>query len=950
MKTHILSYISFLLVLFFALSGMNEVNAAIPPGYYYFAQNKKKAELKSALRQYGAPVFEFEYGGGPGFTWEGFYYTDRNSDNSVIDMYSDSVRYFNGFAAILNMNIEHSLPKSWWGAFPNGAYKDLFHLYPADGTTNIIKNNLPLGEVTGVPTFFNGKSKVGKNGFEAAYVDNCFEPADEYKGDFARSYLYIATVYENLAPLWQSPMMTNTVWPVWKPWAIDLLLKWNRQDPVSPKEIARNETIYKFQGNRNPFIDYPELAEYIWGKDTTKVFPFPAETAPFFALPRPHTSIDFGVIMRGSVSTNSLYLLGINLLDDVSVSLLRNNQVFSFSSSNITKDQASSGILFPLQFTPQVSGTFRDTLLIFSPQMSDTLRIGLKGIAVDDFVTLEPNEVSPVGGTLRWLADPNAIEYKLNVYQGDQRAGDLMISTYVCGSSWNKAIELYNGTGRPIDLSKYSLQKQSNGSGSFGSTFRLSGTLDNYASLVLVNKQCSNPNLLAKATLLVDTILQFNGNDAVRLLRNGFPIDIVGAADAGADYIWGYQVTLQRKAFVTHPLSVFNENEWDRFPGDSFDMIGNHVMNVASASTFLLKDFSTGTKNEYSIGNLDPESVYTYSVTAIKSNKNDTAFNTMQLHTLLLDAPEISDPSEVRSNHFRANWGNVAYADGYLVDVFKMIGQGDTIVKEEFNLVGTNGKPLPTNWLGTVSGNYTSSTSSGNAVPAVAFKNNGEWLQTNTYPHPVVNLSFMYRFASSSPGSSFLLDGYGLNGWTRIDSFFYNASTSKFYPEYHFSRTQGFKSFRWTYKKVGSGNLSLDDVSVTYGNRDTLFVLHNVKSLKTFLDVDDLQPGFTYYYQVKSTLKNVVSSPSDAMMVETGFADAVNIVENEPLKIFGDKTQLIIQGIHLMDLIQIYSMDGLCLYQNHSGGTEMRIPFSRHGLFIVKVQNSTGNKTRKILH
>ena len=199
------------------------LSAAVPSGYYYFVNNKKKADLKTAIHTYCAPMKEFEYGGGAGFTWEGFFYTDRRADSTVIDMYSNTVRKFTGFNAISGMHIEHSFPKSWWGAYPNGAYKDLFHLYPADASANESKNNLPLGEVTGTPGFNNGVTKVGKNGFETAYTDNCFEPADEFKGDFARSYFYIASVYENLAPLMQSPMTyTNNTYPFFKPWAIDL--------------------------------------------------------------------------------------------------------------------------------------------------------------------------------------------------------------------------------------------------------------------------------------------------------------------------------------------------------------------------------------------------------------------------------------------------------------------------------------------------------------------------------------------------------------------------------------------------------------------------------------------------------------------------------------------------------------------------------------------------------
>ena len=231
--------------------------AAIPTGYYHFALGKKKAELKTTLHEISAPLTVLDYGSGPGFTWQGFYATDRNADNTVRDMYSNNVRSFNGYNSIADMAIEHSFPKSWWGAYENMAYKDLFHLYPADAYTNGIKNNLPLGEVTGTPMLDNGKSKVGKNGFGTAYSDNSFEPADEYKGDFARSYLYISTIYEDLASLWNSPMLTNTVYPVWRPWAIDLLMKWHKNDPVSQKELDRNDSIYAIQGNRNPFIDFP---------------------------------------------------------------------------------------------------------------------------------------------------------------------------------------------------------------------------------------------------------------------------------------------------------------------------------------------------------------------------------------------------------------------------------------------------------------------------------------------------------------------------------------------------------------------------------------------------------------------------------------------------------------------------------------------------------------------
>ena len=235
---------------------------------------------------------------GAGNTWEGFYQTDQKAGGIVWDMYSDVVRYYSGYDAVADMNIEHSLPKSWWGGIENAAYKDLFHLYPSDATANHRKSNYPMGVVSS-STFDNGMSKVGNNTAGTTYQGLCFEPDDEYKGDFARSYFYMATTYEAMAERWNSPMMNNNTYPVWQPWAINLLMEWHKQDPVSDKELARNEVIYGIQGNRNPFIDFPDLVDYIWGDKTTTAYPFPDETAPFMIYPRLCIKLDLGLLMHG---------------------------------------------------------------------------------------------------------------------------------------------------------------------------------------------------------------------------------------------------------------------------------------------------------------------------------------------------------------------------------------------------------------------------------------------------------------------------------------------------------------------------------------------------------------------------------------------------------------------------------------------------------------------------
>ena len=216
------------------------------------------------------------YGSSPNRTWYGFYSTDRDTiTNLVLDMYSDSLRYFvsdyiaQGYPSFgQRIHIEHSLPKSWWGSHEWAAYKDLNNLFPADGSTNLSKSDNPLGIVFGTPIRFNGVSKSGAGNYPD-YTGNVFEPADQYKGDFARAYFYMATAYEHYQNLWDTSnpknIMQNNTYPVFKPWAMQLLLQWHRQDPVSSKELTRNNKVHSIQGNRNPFIDYPELAEYIWG-------------------------------------------------------------------------------------------------------------------------------------------------------------------------------------------------------------------------------------------------------------------------------------------------------------------------------------------------------------------------------------------------------------------------------------------------------------------------------------------------------------------------------------------------------------------------------------------------------------------------------------------------------------------------------------------------------------
>jgi len=170
-------------------------------------------------------------------------------------------------------NREHAMPRSWWsvGTGANIDYGvangDLHNLFPANEAANSAKSNFPLGTTRG-EIFNNGVSRVGRSTF-SGYNSSVFEPPDQYKGDFARTYMYMVTRYEYYANRWRSigtsSMLQNNRYPTLTPYARNLLLEWHRNDPVSQKERNRNDSVFAIQRNRNPFIDHPELAEYIWG-------------------------------------------------------------------------------------------------------------------------------------------------------------------------------------------------------------------------------------------------------------------------------------------------------------------------------------------------------------------------------------------------------------------------------------------------------------------------------------------------------------------------------------------------------------------------------------------------------------------------------------------------------------------------------------------------------------
>lgn len=355
-------------------------------------QGKKGAELKTYLHNLLKDHERISYGGNG--TWVVFRKSDVRPNGSVWDMYSNTKRYFSGASgAVRGMNIEHSVPKSWWGdAYPYtvDCSFDLHHLTPSDESANMAKSNYVLGEVTST-SFENGVIKVG-----TAYIDkrsiNAFEPADEYKGDFARMYMYVVTCYQDYT--WRSAgvtMFTSNTYPTLTDYGRELLLKWHRQDPVSQKETDRNNAVYDAQGNRNPFIDYPELSEHIWGNKTGEAFYF--SDRPYLETPQTGDDVVFAGTSLNGNRIITLLLRGKNIGNALKMSVSGTDAASFTVPATVSGPDVNSeaGARVEIAYRPKSYGMHAATLTVGKEELGVPVVLSLKGLcepAETGFITI----------------------------------------------------------------------------------------------------------------------------------------------------------------------------------------------------------------------------------------------------------------------------------------------------------------------------------------------------------------------------------------------------------------------------------------------------------------------------------------------------------------------------------------------------------------------------------
>lgn len=421
----------------FALGALVSSFAAernIPSGYYNGLDGKTKESLKTAVKGSISGQKVISYGDD---TWDVFRDSDVRSDGTWWDIYSNEKRYANSGHG--GMNIEHGVANSWWGKTKNEAYKDIHHLFPSDAAANSRKSNYPLGEASTV-TWTNGVTIIGKpkngHGGQGGYI---YEPCDEYKGDNARAYFYMAARYPDIT--WSTSnytswgiMFRQESYPTLNDWSIELLLRWSREDPVSQKEIDRNEAIYKHQKNRNPFVDFPDLAEYIWGNKMGQAFDLkahlngetggddpepPTPDEPVLLEPVANKVLDFGLVPEGSEGSAILIIRGKNLVSTtpLQLAIYDNSQtddaaLFAIdggATQTVSVDAVNSeyGLSVRIDYYPDRIGEHETHLRIRGGGLKGNTLITLKGTCTEAQTISAPHalpatDITPTSYVANW--------------------------------------------------------------------------------------------------------------------------------------------------------------------------------------------------------------------------------------------------------------------------------------------------------------------------------------------------------------------------------------------------------------------------------------------------------------------------------------------------------------------------------------------------------------------
>jgi len=422
-------------------------------------------------------------------------------------------------------NREHTYPRSLGN--PNlgssGPGSDAHHLRPADVQRNSNRGNRKFADGSGN----SGTTAQGH-----------WYPGDEWKGDIARMMMYMYIHYDNRC------LPTNVgvgAAATSDANMLQLFLEWNAEDPVSQLELQRNPILEGIQGNRNPFIDNPAFATQIWGG--------------------PQAEDRFGNTGGGTDTT----------APSIPSNLIASNT--TDTSTNLSWNPSTDNVAVT-GYDIYRNGTLLNT--------TNATSFAIMGLTANTTYAFSVRAKDAAGNI-------SALSSNLNVTTQDNTSGGgaataLFFSEYVEGSSNNKALEIANYTGASINLSGYSIKRQTNGSGAWSPGLALSGTISNNDVFLIANSSATNTIQNIADISSGSSVMTFNGNDPVGLFKNDVLIDIVGTFNGGSSN-FAKDRTLRRKENVSSPNTTYTTSEWDTFPQNTFDDLGKHSFNGGNTQT-----------------------------------------------------------------------------------------------------------------------------------------------------------------------------------------------------------------------------------------------------------------------------------------------------------------------------------------------------------------------------
>lgn len=522
------------------------ISAQAPAGYYDGTTGLTGYALKTKLRDIiSVKNINWNYGDLPNLynqtDLDKYYDHGPGNTTILLDIYSeipsgaDAYEYTSANLISssggegLGYNREHAVPQSTFDSnYP--MYSDLHFVIPTDAKINQLRSNYPYGVGNStVHHTFSNTSKIANSAIPGyVYTNRVYEPINEFKGDIARMLLYFAVRYEeklpsfnystNINPAIDRSALDGTAERAFDPAYISMLLQWHLQDPVSQREIDRNNAIYSIQNNRNPFIDNPEWVNDIWVQAPDAV--------------APQAPLNLNVIQTGAYYTQLAWSPSTSS-DVIGYHVYQNGTL-------VTTTKSTSIVIDHL--TPSTSYSF-------------TVKAYDQG----------------------YLQSPDSNTATVSTSAADTSSKDLFIVKYIEGTGNNKALEIVNRTGHEVDLNHYTIRVQyyNNTSGSYyyGNSFELEGKLPNNQNFVVLNPKstlsCYTNN--DARFLTAGEAMTFAGTQYVELAYKSTTVDAIGSKFVSNSY---GDVSLYRKNTVTQPSSTFNIGEWDSFGTDYCQNLG----------------------------------------------------------------------------------------------------------------------------------------------------------------------------------------------------------------------------------------------------------------------------------------------------------------------------------------------------------------------------------------